>query len=182
MTSLRNSPVMVAQTTKKFIKMLEVLHRLSSVAFPHSNYRAETGFETSKHISWTTLVLTVSLISQCSKRPCDYKGNPQTKAQKCLWQWLCLAGPSDFTNHPRMLQTSTSMDWEIYGNMPSGNDTCIWLNFSQNIPKPYHLCVSATCWIQNQICKEPLKLGSLLRYDRWLQQNHRAEYKIPMKI
>ena len=72
-------PEFVAHSTQQFLRTWGIHHRLSSVAFPHSNCRAEIGVKTTKRLIMSAAAVTLTLTP--SSKPSSNIGIHQTLPQ-----------------------------------------------------------------------------------------------------
>ena len=150
-----------AAATSTFLKNWGVNHRLSSVAFPHSNCRAEIGVKTAKRIITANTGPSSNLNTDALQRAMlQYHNTPDP--QTGLSPAMCLFGrpikdfipilPGRYEHHPTWIDTLNRREEALRNRHMRVAER--WTQHTKQLPP---LCVGDHVRVQNQIGPHPLK-------------------------
>ena len=154
-------PEFTAANTQELLKNWGIDHRMSSVAYPHSNCRAEIGVKSAKRIICNNIGSNGCLnTDQFHKALLQYHNtpDPQTKVSPAM----CVYGrvikdfiptiPGKYKPHPSwQITLSAREDALKIRHMKKSED---WITGTKKLPP---LKVGDTVWVQNQIGTNPKK-------------------------
>ena len=154
-------PEFTASTTTKFLKNWGVHHRLSSVAFPHSNCRAEIGVKTSKRLIASNTGPNGELDTDALQRAIlQYPNTPDPDTK--LSPAMCLFGrpikdfipilPGRYQPHPTWLDTLNTREDALRNRHMKAAE-----RWSEHTKRLQPLTVGDHVRIQNQTGPHPLK-------------------------
>ena len=150
-----------AQETKQFLSNWQVDHRISSVAFPHSNCRAELGVKTAKRLIINNTNGDGSLDNDRFHRALlQYRNTPDRETK--ISPATCIFGRTirDFIPvHPKKFKPHTAWDEALRARETALKARCMrtaeyWQEHTKKL-KP--LRVGDSVWIQNQVGPNPTK-------------------------
>ena len=150
-----------AHETRKFLSNWQVDHRISSVAFPHSNCRAELGVKTAKRLIINNTNSDGSLNNDRFHRALlQYRNTPDKETK--ISPALCLFGRNirDFMpSHPKKFKPHTAWEEALRARETAMKVRCMrtaeyWREHTKKL-KP--LKVGDSVWIQNQVGPNPNK-------------------------